>query len=278
MREKLPIVSLSLISAILYAAGFVVTNAYLAAFAPVGFDLIRGRYLAAGLLYGMVVGPSVAVTWLGVRGAAHSLSHPTRSGRRNRLHAAGNMVGGFMSALLYPTALFGLVAVDDAWSLPTLLLCVALPSLMVLVWPLTRGVDVLWHREHPAPRELFLYATLGLVLFALIPSASVFGARLYPHASQSFGGGASWTAKLSLASPLAEEGDTVTTLRAALIDVAEDHVSLVACPLHIGGEIVPLTIAQDRVAAIAVDFGGAVALRRLSDLTPTCRRRRSGPR
>ena len=108
------------------------------------------------------------------------------------------------------------------------------------------------------------------MLFALIPSASIFGARLYPHVSQSFGGGAAWTAKLTLSSPMVEQGDTVPTLRAAVIDMAEDHVSLVVCPLHRGGEIVPLTLARDRVTAMAVDFGGAVAIRRPSDLLPLC--------
>ena len=132
MREKLPVVRLSLSSAIVYAAGFVVTNVHLASFAPVGFDLIRGRYLAAGLLYGMVAGPSIAVTWLGVRGAAHALSHPKRSGRRKLMHTAGNVAGGFISAVLYPTALFGLVTVNESWSPSALVLCVALPSVMVL--------------------------------------------------------------------------------------------------------------------------------------------------
>lgn len=209
---------------VLYLLGFVVANAHYASFAIQRFELLRARYIAAGLLFFVMTSLPIAYGAFFLPTARRYFKAGSDT-RRN--HYASTILLWFVAATAAWWLVFVAVGVDVART-PALILY---PSAAVVVGGSYKYFERIWtSRVNPEESLRVNRAFYGLhVAIPMLLLAAGFGSWVYPHVRPAFGGGAAWIAEIVVAPDASGSSNGPSTLTGMLIDPGVDQASVLPC-------------------------------------------------
>jgi hypothetical protein len=247
-----------------YILGFIIVNIHYAQFRLLTFDLVRGQYVAAGLLFLLFTTAPLLTGIFTSLWIVHRARNPGPLARRARNGLAAGVLGlilclavDYMLAYLYD----GIAVVPTTHGLNAALYyglaCSGFGALAMLPLIADRhqtsassasARGSLPDGLRPLRRLIATFAegAMHLLVFAVL--ASFFGGRVYPGITPGYGGGGAWIAEIL--TPASEGGVLPARWRGALVARDDAYLTVIPCPgaLRPGQPRKPVEVRLDAVA------------------------------
>jgi hypothetical protein len=250
-----------------YGIGFVVVNIHLARYAGPANDLLKARYLAAGLTYVLVLGIPAVSAAIGWALAMHT--HKERSASdgeqwtwRSRSRAAWIILLTQISTFfVWRFQLLGSITIRrDFWA-----------EVMLFAIATTWGINGVWifgdyirefreKRTTPSWWNSLLSQTL-FAIGALLSSIASFAKGVYPNIAPQFGGGAVPVVRVRLGPSADSSLGRHLRFPAALIEHTGELTFLVTCDSSAASGPQSLALASNDISALEFIAGDSTTSR-----------------
>jgi hypothetical protein len=248
-----------------YVVGFIVVNVHYARFRLLTFDLVRGQYVAAGLLFLLFTTAPVLTGLLVPVRAVYSAREPGPEARRVRKGVVAAVLGlilcliaDYLLAYLYDSIAVSPSAHGFNMALVYGLVCNAFSIFAVVYVLLGRdqgrsskaGVSpgASPDRLRSLRRLIHGVAEAPMHLLSVVLLASLFGGQVYPGIEPAYGGGGAWIAEIL--TPASEVENVPARWRGALVARDDAYLTVIPCPGALGPEQ-PRKSVEVRLDAVA---------------------------